>query len=161
MPILHSQLSAQSPGPDGSPVQISPQLVLLNRGPVLQITVGLAQSMAQPLLQQGITLPTPLSGLALIDTGASVTCIDEAAAQQLQLPVVGTTQMVSASHANVQQNIYPVQIELVGANITIESPQTMAAALAAQGLLMLIGRDVLANCTLFYNGPTGQITLSL
>src|SRR5487761_1724435 len=152
MPILHSQLSAQSPGPDGSPVQISPQLVLLNRGPVLQITVGLAQSMAQPLLQQGITLPTPLSGLALIDTGASVTCIDEAAAQQLQLPVVGTTQMVSASHANVQQNIYPVQIELVGANITIESPQTMAAALAAQGLLMLIGRDVLANCTLFYNG---------
>ena len=37
----------------------------------------------------------------------------------------------------------------------------MGAALKEQGLLLLIGRDLLAHCTLFYNGPTGQITLSL
>jgi hypothetical protein len=29
-----------------------------------------------------------------------------------------------------------------------------------QGLLMLIGRDFLQHCTLFYNGIAGQVTLS-
>ena len=36
-----------------------------------------------------------------------------------------------------------------------------APALASQGLLVLICRDVLQNCNLFYNGPMGQFTLSV
>ncbi len=28
------------------------------------------------------------------------------------------------------------------------------------GLMILIGRDLLRYCTLFYNGPAGQFTLS-
>ena len=35
------------------------------------------------------------------------------------------------------------------------------AALEPQGLLALIGRDVLARCTLFYNGTTGEFTLAI
>jgi len=56
-------------------------------------------------------------------------------------------------------NIYPVQI--ITPVVTLNSPRTMGANLAAQGLLILIGRDVLAMCNLFYNGPAGQFTLSL
>jgi hypothetical protein len=37
----------------------------------------------------------------------------------------------------------------------------MGAALKEMGLLLLIGRDLLQYCTLFYNGATGQITLSI
>ncbi len=45
--------------------------------------------------------------------------------------------------------------------VTLNAPRAMGAALASQGLLVLIGRDVLQNCNLFYNGPAGQFTLSL
>jgi predicted aspartyl protease len=119
------------------------------------------QHIAQQLLQQGQTLPTPEAGLALIDTGASGTCIDEAAAQRLGLPVVDVATIASASHSAIQQNVYPIQIEVIGLPITISAPRAIGAPLAAQGLLVLIGRDVLQHCTLFYNGITGSFTLSI
>jgi predicted aspartyl protease len=111
------------------------------------------------LIAQGKTLPAPKSGIALIDTGASNTCIDEQAAKDLGLPVIDVANMQSASHEKHPCNIYPVQI--ITPIVTLNAPRAMGAALASQGLLVLIGRDVLQNCTLFYNGPTGQFTLSL
>jgi predicted aspartyl protease len=109
-------------------------------------------------MQQGQTVPNPESGLALIDTGASGTCIDNGAAQRLQLPVIDTGNMVSASHTT-PQNIYPVLIEVAG-GIRVNVPRAMGAELASQGLVVLIGRDFLQHCTLFYNGPSGALTLS-
>jgi hypothetical protein len=97
--------------------------------------------------------------LALIDTGASNTSIDEQPAQELGLPVIDVGQMQSATHERHPCNIYPVQI--ASPIVTFNSPRTMGANLAVQGLLALIGRDVLAVCNLFYNGPSGQFTLSL
>lgn len=106
-------------------------------------------------------MPTPIAGMALIDTGASVTCVDESLAQQLQLPAIDVVQMMSASHAATQQNVYPVEIEIVGAAIRISVPRAIGASLAPQGIIALIGRDFLQHCTLFYNGVTGAITLSI
>lgn len=96
----------------------------------------------------------------MIDTGATGTCIDEQAAQELGLPVIDVAKMTSATHADQQCNVYPVQINIPPA-ITLNSLRTVGAALAPQGLLVLIGRDVLRVCSMFYNGPAGQFTLSL
>jgi predicted aspartyl protease len=161
VPILHTQFSAQGKTQQGQIVQIPHRVALQKEGPCVQVTIGLAQSIASQLLQQGQSLPKPISGVALIDTGASSTCIDEAAAQQLSLPVVNVVNVASASHASTPQNVYPIQIEVVGLPISIEAPNAIGAALAPQGLLALIGRDVLQHCTLFYNGITGEITLSI
>jgi len=127
----------------------------------VKVTIGLAQSIASQLLQQGQTLPSPVSGIALIDTGASTTCVDDSVAQQMQLPVVNVVNIASASHASTKQNVYPIQIEVIGLPISIETPNAIGAALGAQGLIALIGRDVLQHCTLFYNGITGSFTLSI
>ncbi|MBI3193330.1 MAG: retroviral-like aspartic protease family protein [Ignavibacteriae bacterium] len=113
------------------------------------------------MLQQGKPLPKPVTGVALIDTGASSSCIDDDVANQLQLPVVNVVSVASASHASTPQNVYPIQIEVVGLPISIEAPNAIGAALSSLGLLALIGRDVLQHCTLFYNGITGEITLSI
>jgi len=161
VPILHTQLRAQVKTPQGQIVQFPPAIALIRQGPCVQVTIGLAQSIANQLLQQGKTLPKPVSGVALIDTGATSTCIDDAAAKQLQLPVVNVVNVASASHASTPQNVYPIQIEVVGLPISIEAPNAIGAALTPQGLLALIGRDVLQHCTLFYNGLTGEITLSI
>jgi predicted aspartyl protease len=159
MPILHIQLGAQTRAPDGKTVQLHPAVALHRRGPVVQVNVTIEQNAGKALLAQGKAVPSPKVGFALIDTGASNTCIDDDAAKELGLPVVDVAKMTSATHAEQHCNVYPVQIAIP--TVTLNSPRTMGAALAVQGLLVLIGRDVLQNCTLFYNGPTGQITLSL
>jgi len=125
----------------------------------LQVTVTIEENAGKGLLAQGKPLPTPKSGFALIDTGASNTCIDDKAAQELGLPIIDVGRMTSASHEKHPCNVYPIQINVVGF-MNLNVPRAMGAALAAQGLLALIGRDVLARCTLFYNGPTSEITLS-
>ncbi len=91
---------------------------------------------------------------------AYCTCIDDAIAQQLGLPVIDVVQMTSASHANTQQNVYPAKITLMN-GINIDVPRAIGAALQAQNIIALIGRDFLQHCTIFYNGLTDAITLSL
>jgi len=117
--------------------------------------------MAQALLQQGDHVPEPRSGLALIDSGASDTCIDEQLARDLGLPVVDQVNMASASHSSITRNVYPITIQITGLPNPINAPRAIGAELASQGLVLLIGRDALQFCTLFYNGITGEITLSI
>jgi predicted aspartyl protease len=161
VPILHSQLAGHGKGPDGKLIPVHPALILQQRGPVVQVAVTLQESMVTALTQQGRLTPQPVAGLALLDTGASNTCIDDAEAQKMGLPIIDVGSMSSASHAKTPSNIYPIQIEVTGFPIRFQSPRTMGAALNEQGLLLLIGRDLLRHCTLFYNGSVGQITLSI
>ena len=159
MPILHSQIEAHVKAPDGKIVQVPPASALQIRGPLIQVSVTVEQNFGKGLIAQGKSLPAPRSGLALVDTGASNSCIDEQVAKELGLPVIDVAIMQSASHEKHPCNIYPVQI--MTPIVTLNAPRAMGAALATQGILVLIGRDVLQSCTLFYNGPAGQFTLTL
>lgn len=161
MPILHTQLTGQAKTPDGKLISVPPAVALQQRGPVVQVTVTLAEAMVTALTQQGKPTPQPVSGWAMLDTGASNTCIDDEEAQRMNLPVIGVGSMTSASHAKTPSNIDPIQIEVTGFPIRFQSPRTMGAALKEQGLLLLIGRDLLMHSVLIYNGATGQITLSI
>jgi predicted aspartyl protease len=160
VPILNVQFAGNRQNPDGTQTPLPPPEALQGRGPVIQVTVGLAQPFAQQLLQQGQAVPNPTPGWALIDTGASTTCVDDASARAMGLPAVDVAQMTSASHQAVQQNIYPIHVVIVGPTIEIDG-RAMGAALAPQGIVALIGRDILQYFALFYNGTSGQITLSL
>jgi predicted aspartyl protease len=152
--------AAQTKDQSGKDILLPPALALVLRGPVIQVTVTIEQNAGKGLLAQGRSLPTPRSGLALIDTGATGTCIDDQAAKELGLPVIDVAKMTSATHQDQQCGVYPVQINIPPA-LTFNCPRTIGAALAAQGLLILIGRDVLQQCNFFYNGLVGQFTLSL
>jgi predicted aspartyl protease len=161
VPLLAFQLAGQARTPDGKTIPVLPQVALRERGPVVQISITVEENIAKTLAQQGQPVPTPKTGWALIDTGASITCIDDAAAQELGLPVIDVVPMCSASHANTEQNVYPVQITIPGLWFNLQAPRAVGAALAPQGLILLIGRDVLQVCTLFHNGPAGEISLAI
>jgi predicted aspartyl protease len=161
VPILHVQYDAEGQTPDGKTIQIPPRVALLQSGPCVQIIIGLAQSFVEQLVQQGQTVPQPVTGMALVDTGASTTCIDDVLAQNLGFPVIDVVQMTSASHAGTEANVYPIQMEIVGSPIRVNVPRAIGANLTPQGIVALIGRDYLQHCTLFYNGFTGEITLSI
>lgn len=161
MPILHVQYDAKGQTPDGKTVPFPPSIALLQNGPVVQVIIELGQSFAEPLVQQGQSVPQPIAGVALVDTGASTTCIDDGLAQRLGFPAIDVVQMTSASHAGTDANVYPIQMEIVGSPIKVNVPRAIGANLPPQGIVALIGRDYLQHCTLFYNGITGQITLSI
>ncbi len=159
MPVFHAQMMAFAKGQAGKMVPVPPVAALQQRGPVVQVSVTVEQNTGKGLASQGKPVPPPQTGQALIDTGASNSCIDDEVAKKLGLPVIDQGFMVSATHEKVPCNIYPVLISSPIMNFNI--PRAMGAALVSQGLVAIIGRDVLQSCTLFYNGPAGQFTLSL
>jgi len=161
VPILNVQLGGEGRKEDGSKCPIPPPVALTQRGPVVQVSVSVGEQIAGPILQAGGTLPSPMSGLALIDSGATSTCIDEGAAQKLQLPAIDVVTIASASHAAAEQNVYPIKVEVVGLPIAINAPRAVGAPLEPQGILVLLGRDVLQHCVLVYNGPAGSFSLSI
>ena len=161
MPILHTQYEAEAQQADGTTVAADPRAALVMQGPLVQVIIGLAASLATQLIQQGQAVPNPVSGMGLLDTGASTTCIDDSVAQSMGLPVIDVVQMMSASHASSPANVYPIQLQLIGTPIRVEVQRALGAELKGQGIIALIGRDFLANCTLFYNGAIGGLTLSI
>lgn len=160
MPILHIQVSAVGVGPNGQPVQIDPRQVLAMRGPVVQVSIRVPPEIAERLTAEGKPVPNPVNGFALIDSGAGSSCVDNAAAQTLGLPIVNVVPMASASHAMVEANVYPITFDILGnPPMTVNCPRATGATLANQGLVLLIGRDLLAMCHFTYNGTTGEFTL--
>ena len=67
--------------------------------------------------------------------------------------------MTSASHDKIPVPVYAGKLVLPGLNLDIESG--MGANLRSQGLIALIGRDVMSHGTLFYNGLDGSVTFSV
>ena len=124
MPILHSQFQAETKTPDGKIIQLPAQVGLVARGPLVQVTVSLADQIASELVKQGKPFPAPVQGLALLDTGAGSTCIDEAAAQKLQLPVVNVVDLASASHASTKANVYPAKFQITGLPMSFNAPMS-------------------------------------
>jgi len=161
MPNLHVQYALRVKDAKGNLVDLPPQQALAQRGPVVQVTISLGTAMAQVLQQQGKPIPAPVSGLALIDTGATGTCINKDQAEAMGLPVIDVGKMSSATHEDEPSNIHPIKIEFVGVPITVEAERAMCAKLTKFGLLAIIGRDVLQHCNLVYNGFAGTITLSV
>jgi hypothetical protein len=163
MPILQTVFKVVGRTPDGKQVELPPAVGLPQKGPLIQVTVQPQHGIAQAQAAQGKASTTSKSGFALIDTGASNTCIDEKLAKDLQLPVIDVGFMMSASHAKTPCQIYPVNLILHAPPnlLHFQSIRACGAALKGHGVDILIGRDILSACIFFYNGPRGEIALAL
>lgn len=161
MPLLHNKFDGFAQTPDGMRISIPGSGGLAQFGPCIQITVNVPDQVAAELVRQGKPIPQPISGNALIDTGAGSTCIDEQAAKKLGLPVINVVNMASASHGSHNANVYPAKLQMTGLSVGINATNAIGAPLEAQRLIALIGRDVLANFILIYNGSQGEFTLCI
>lgn len=97
---------------------------------------------------------------ALVDTGASESCIDSALAAKLNLPIVNRRDIAGA-HGSGAVDFHLAQIYVPSLHWTIFS-QFVGVHLIAGGQIhsALIGRNFLQNFTMIYEGPTGVVTLS-
>ena len=143
-------------------LQISPQ------GPILLVYIGVSQARQAALAAAGQQIPQPVPIQALIDTGASGTCVDPSVLSMLGLTPTGVVSVNTPSTGN-QPHIaqqYDVSLVIPGGLPThpqlwfANVPVIAAQLLVAQGFQALIGRDILADCLFTYNGQTGQFTLA-
>ena len=110
-------------------------------------------------------VPPPVSVTLLIDTGASMTMIDEGVMLSLQLTPTSATEYHSSSTNGVSLpcNVYDVQLFLGGMGrpntLRIDPLPVMATPFINQAFQGLLGRDVLNQLQLAWKGP--QRTLRL
>jgi hypothetical protein len=136
-------------------------------GPVVPVGIAVSHARHEALTTAGQEVPAPSSVRALVDTGASCTCIDPAVVAALELPARGTVPIHTPSTGPTPHvtDEYEVSLILPGAGthhvpLTIDAVPVVAADLAVQGIHAIIGRDVLQDCILIYNGTVGEFTLA-
>ena len=112
----------------------------------------------QALVASGDGSFKPVNGLALIDTGAAATCVDESLARRVGLAVVDAGPISSATHEHHVVPIFACRLEISGLG-TINCPRAMGVTIENQGLVAVIGRDVLKSTVLIYNGSEGTYSL--
>lgn len=161
MPILSLSVGGEGPAANGDLVQLEPREALRRRGPVIGVTVNIARNIAEQLAARGGEVPVPISGAALIDTGASRTCVDDNATRLLGIPPTDVVRMRTAALDTTFQNVYPIQVEVIGTPMRLGVPRAVGASLSQQGLILLLGRDALQHLLLVYDGTTGRLTLAL
>ena len=130
------------------------------------LTVSEARAAALTVAGQPIPPRVPI--LALIDTGASCTCVDPSVLTSLGLTATGSVSIKTPStgvgtHSTLQYDVgFRIPPQTRG-DSALAFPAIAVVAvdiLPAHGYHALIGRDILAHCILIYNGVTGFFSLS-
>jgi predicted aspartyl protease len=140
--------------PGGAPARE----LLVAYGPTLIVDIGFDPDYNG---QAPVALPVP--GIkdihALVDTGATESCIDSVLAAQLNLPIIDRRD-VSGVHGKHQVNMHMAQVHVPSLNLTIYGVFAgVHLSSGGQAHNALIGRTFLRGCVMVYEGHTGVVTL--
>lgn len=155
MPILNLRMRAETP--DGKSVPGNAALQRL--GPRIPATVGIHGLAAKALDAQNSPIPSPVAGVALIDTGATVTSIDKSVAEELRLAPNGMRKLGTAG-GPTENPTYAFRVNVANM-FSLDCSQGVECDLSGQGIVVLLGMDLLSRCVLIVNGPDGSFTLSM
>ncbi len=144
-------------GFDDSP-QLTGRDALVLYGPTMYVEIGFDPGFTRG---DGIrpNLPTR-QHLALVDTGATTSCIDSTLAINLGLPIADR-RPVSGVHGSSEVNLHIAQMHVPSLDITVVGLFAGVHLTAGgQPHFALIGRTFLRDFTMVYQGRTGTVTIS-
>ena len=150
----------------GDQKELDPSKALQLFGPripiVLRRTKALLEALKNnPAEAKKISKKEKIEGTALIDTGATHTCIDNGLSSALSLAHVDWVDISTPSHSNHRAKVYAgAELHVPDANLTINLPGAIGSNLKDQGIQVLLGRDVLQHGILIYNGLDGSFSFS-
>jgi len=130
--------------------------ILSAAGPILPIETSLPQPLVEYLAEKGKPIPPPVSGNALLDTGASISVVDLEVISRLQISPIGVARILTAS-GETNQNLFPLRFNLP--HLFIDVRAVAGADLRRQGIIAILGRDILSRFLFIYHGVGGRIVL--
>jgi hypothetical protein len=137
---------------------VAGNVLLVLRGPTLAVRIGFDPTYDPQNATRPPALPENLIG-ALVDTGASESCIDAAFAMSLNLPIVDR-RLISGVHGANEVNMHLAQINIPSlASTAYGAFAGVSLQAGGQPHQALIGRTFLQNFTMIYEGRTGTVTI--
>ena len=143
-------------------LSLSPQA-----GPVVTAVCSVSAERRDALTRANEPIPDLVTMRALVDTGASSTCIDAAVIRALNLTPTGSQQVNTPSTGTEPATLEQYDVGLIIPAATrdhvpfyLPTLPVLCTDLAGQGIQALIGRDVLAHCVLTYNGSADSFILA-
>ena len=143
-----------------SPAPLDPR-----HGAVVWVKVMQSPEYIAALKKAGLTYATPVAVLGILDTGASMSAVDNRVAIGMSLQNRGSVEIHTPSTGEGQV----VHRDSFDATLVIGESQPVPLSLttpviacdfASRGFMALIGRDVLNLCVLTFNGPAGRFPWS-
>ena len=131
-------------------------------GPCLAVVIDITKEHKEKLKQQKKEFPEPITGIALIDTGASSSGVYEKVCKKLNLK---PTSIIKMHHAGgiEERACYPIQFFFPHTGIPPrDSLITASFNLGYDNTpyIFLLGRDILSYLKFVYNGIKGRIELA-
>lgn len=142
----------------GQASQGSNSEILRAKGMLIKVRVGSATAVAGQQQSSGTTPQAPEEIIAMIDTGASISAIDVAVAGRLGLAQTGSIQVGGVGGMS-QQPVFAAALEIPDAGVTFDPLPLSGAQLGAPDFQMLVGRNLLCQMILTYDGSQGQFAL--
>jgi predicted aspartyl protease len=140
-------------------------VVIGSDGPAIDLAIATSVAWQRRLSARGGAVPSPQTVRALIDTGSDVSVVHPQVLKQLGVPTTGSVRIrrLGAGGSFQPAPVSEVQLSIGGLSpIAIWiATRVVSVGPSTPTILALLGRDVLAHCTFFYNGPLGELTLSL
>jgi predicted aspartyl protease len=141
-------------------------LQLTSDGPIVSAHIGVSDPRRAALTAAQQTIPPWVPIRALIDTGASCTCLDPSVVATLGIPATGSVSLNTPSTGTTPHSANQYDVALVIPAAQGQTPLVFATIpvvatelLAAQAIHALIGRDILRRCVFYYNGSIGDAGL--
>jgi hypothetical protein len=142
---------------------------LAETGALLQVTVGIPPALEQLCLKNSIAIPTPISGYAMIDTGASASAVHEQIFIDFGVQPIDHIPMSTPHSKDKFSFVYPSRIQFPGLNLVGDQMFSMMRVVGCElqwktfdnkEIIMLVGRDLLRHFLVIYNGVQSDVTLS-
>jgi predicted aspartyl protease len=138
---------------------------LASSGPIIQVEIAMPRALQEFCTKKNVQIPPPHTGYALIDTGASVTAIDEEVLEQLSILPIDSIPSATPSGQG-RSFVYPTSVSFPSVGI-INMPLSRVIGCKLKWnndgnkeIIMLLGRDLLQYMVLIYNGKGTSITLA-
>ncbi|MGB7209051.1 MAG: retropepsin-like aspartic protease [Pyrinomonadaceae bacterium] len=134
-------------------------------GPVMDVAVAVSSLRADALTLAKQAIPDAIVIRALVDTGASCSCVDPDVLTSLGLTPTGSASIHTPSTGGIAAHYDQYDVDLMLTHpklvLNVQNVPVVATELGMQGIQGLIGRDVLENCLLIYDGQSKEFTISI
>ncbi|MBW8011202.1 MAG: hypothetical protein FVQ83_08180 [Chloroflexi bacterium] len=132
---------------------------LIHTGPTFTVSVNINNTLSKIFSDGGIPQPSPIQLNALIDTGSGLTIIQAGKIDEFGLKPIGYQPVIGVNDTKpVKHPVFRVGFTFVG--VEYFDISAIVQPLNLNGIECLIGRDILANTELNYDGKTGIYSIS-